>query len=167
MEPNTSAPQSPEPSKSSSMMWPIIIVLAAIIALVLWRSNNSSNQSADDTSSKGGTSVTPSPSPTPNPATSTPSMTDEVKTFTVEATPFAFSPAEIKVNKGDKVRIVFVNKNGFHDWVLDEFSAKTKQLQAGETETIQFLADKSGTFEYYCSVGNHRQMGMKGKLIVE
>jgi plastocyanin len=90
-----------------------------------------------------------------------------VKTFNVEANNFKYSVSEIKVKKGETVKIVFKNVEGFHDWVVDEFSAKTKQLKAGESETIEFVADKSGSFEYYCSVGSHRQMGMKGKLIVE
>ena len=89
------------------------------------------------------------------------------KEFTVKATNFAFDQKEIKVKKGDTVKINFVNSEGFHDWVVDEFSAKTKQLQSGQSETIEFVADKTGSFEYYCSVGQHRQMGMVGKLIVE
>ena len=90
-----------------------------------------------------------------------------VKEFTVNGGNFTFDPAEITVKKGDTVRIVFNNKEGFHDWVLDEFNAKTKQLDAGGSETIEFVADQAGTFEYYCSVGQHRQMGMVGNLIVE
>ena len=80
---------------------------------------------------------------------------------------FGFSETEIRVKKGDTVEIQFTNEAGFHDWVIDEFNAKTKQLKAGESETVTFVADKAGTFEYYCSVGSHRQMGMVGKLIVE
>lgn len=93
--------------------------------------------------------------------------TEEVKEFNVIGTNFEFSVTEIKVNKGDKVRIVFDNEEGFHDWVVDEFNAKTNKIQAGESETIEFIANKTGTFEYYCSVGSHRQMGMVGNLIVE
>ncbi|OGN04280.1 MAG: hypothetical protein A2659_03275 [Candidatus Yanofskybacteria bacterium RIFCSPHIGHO2_01_FULL_44_24] len=81
--------------------------------------------------------------------------------------PFSFNPAEIRVKKGDTVRIIFRNEKGTHDWVIDEFNARTKILQVGQTETIQFVANKAGTFEYYCSVGTHRQMGMKGNLVVE
>ena len=66
----------------------------------------------------------------------------------------------------DTVKIIFKNAKGFHDWTLDEFNAATKQLTVGQSETIQFVADKAGTFEYYCSVGNHRQQGMVGKLVV-
>jgi len=90
-----------------------------------------------------------------------------VKEFTVEGTEFAYDVKEMKVKKGDTVKIVFNNIEGFHDWVLDEFDAKTKQLKEGESETIEFVADKAGTFEYYCSVGKHRQNGMVGNLIVE
>lgn len=90
----------------------------------------------------------------------------EVKTFNLEAGMFYYSLKEITVNKGDKVKIVLNNVEGLHDWVIDEFSARTPQIKAGETATIEFTADKTGTFEYYCSVGNHRQQGMVGKLIV-
>lgn len=78
-------------------------------------------------------------------------------------------PAEIRVKKGDVVRINFKNTEGNHDLVIDEFEAKTKQIQANQTETIEFVADQAGEFEYYCSVGNgyHRQQGMVGMLIVE
>lgn len=90
----------------------------------------------------------------------------EVKTFTLEAGMFYFSLKEIKVNKGDKVKIVLNNVGGMHDWVIDEFNARTPQIKVGETAMIEFTADKTGTFEYYCSVGNHRQQGMVGKLVV-
>ncbi|HEY4499315.1 MAG TPA: cupredoxin domain-containing protein [Candidatus Paceibacterota bacterium] len=91
----------------------------------------------------------------------------EFKEFKVTGSPFKFSVTEMKVKLGDTVRIVFTNEKGVHDWVVDEFNARTKQLQEGQTETIEFVADKTGTFEYYCSVGTHRAMGMKGNLIVE
>jgi plastocyanin len=91
----------------------------------------------------------------------------EVKEFTVVGTNFKFDASEIMVNKGDTVRIIFVNGDGFHDWVIDEFNARTKQIRTDETETIEFVADQTGTFEYYCSVGKHREFGMFGKLIVK
>jgi len=90
-----------------------------------------------------------------------------VKEFTVEGSSFAFAPKTMTVNKGDTVKITFINKVGFHDFVIDEFvGAKTKQIKAGENEVITFVADKSGTFEYYCSVGTHRQQCMVGSLTV-
>jgi nitrosocyanin len=111
--------------------------------------------------------------PAPN-ATGTPEMivgeglpnTSEVKEFRVEGGMFYFNPSTMTVNKGDTVRIVFTNKEGMHDWALDKFNAKTKVLKVGETETIEFVAGEAGSFEYYCSVGDHRARGMKGTLTV-
>ena len=87
--------------------------------------------------------------------------------FTVTGSNFSFEPAEIKVKKGDSVKIIFKNADGMHDFVIDEFNAKTEQIKGGEQAEVTFIADKAGSFEYYCSVGKHRQMGMKGTLIVE
>ncbi len=72
-----------------------------------------------------------------------------------------------QVKKGDTVKIIFKNTAGTHDWNLDEFNAHTGTVPATQEKTIQFVASKTGTFEYYCSIGNHRQMGMKGTLVVE
>ncbi len=74
----------------------------------------------------------------------------------------------ITVNLGDTVRIEFTNDDAMpHDWVLDEFDARTEILQTGEFEAIEFVADQVGEFEYYCSVGQHRERGMVGTLIVQ
>lgn len=90
-----------------------------------------------------------------------------VKVFTVAAENFAFSPKTISVKKGDTVKIIFKNTEGLHDFVIDELNARTEILKAGEEETIQFVASKSGTFEFYCSVQSHREMGMVGTFKVE
>jgi len=50
---------------------------------------------------------------------------------------------------------------------LMTFSAGSKTIQSGATDTFQFVADKAGTFQYYCSVGNHKAMGMVGTLTVQ
>jgi plastocyanin len=89
------------------------------------------------------------------------------KTFNVDASKFKFSVTEMRVKKGDKVKVILTNKDGLHDWVLDEFNARTSQIEVGKSVTVEFIADNTGTFEYYCSVGSHRKMGMVGKLIVE
>jgi|SRR3989344_2427324 len=89
-----------------------------------------------------------------------------IRELNVETNNFSFSTRVISVNKGDTVKINFKNVSGTHNFMLNEFNVATEVLKAGESETITFVADKSGTFEYYCSVGTHRQIGMAGKLIV-
>ncbi len=88
-------------------------------------------------------------------------------TFTVDGGNFYFVPNMIKVKKGDTVIINFKNDGGKHDFILDEFNLTTEPSMTPEVTPLQFVADKAGTFEYYCNVGKHRQMGMKGTLIVE
>lgn len=93
--------------------------------------------------------------------------TGKVKAFTVTGSNFKFDVPEIKVKTGDTVKITFKNAQGFHDFVIDEFKVKAKQANGPSEEVVTFVADKKGTYEYYCSVGQHRAMGMKGNLIVE
>lgn len=94
-------------------------------------------------------------------------VTNEIKTFNVDGVNFAFSTKEIRVKKGDTVTINFTSNGGLHDWTVNEFSARTERVNSGASSSVTFVADKAGTFEYYCSVGTHRQLGMVGSLIVE
>jgi nitrosocyanin len=90
-----------------------------------------------------------------------------VKEFMVTGQNFSFNPSTISVKKGDVVKITFKNAGGFHDFRIDEFKVATHQIKTDEEETISFIADKTGSFQYYCSVGTHRAMGMWGTLTVE
>jgi nitrite reductase (NO-forming) len=87
--------------------------------------------------------------------------------FTVNAGSFYFVPNALKVKKGDTVTINLVNDGGFHDFTLDALGVKLKAGSAGETTTATFVAGKVGSYEYYCSVGRHRELGQKGTLVVE
>lgn len=137
----------------------IVVVVLALVALGGWYymstqkapASNDTAQTVDQGAS--------------SPATGTPTGT--VKEFTVTGSKFKFDPAVMSVKKGDTVKIHFVNADGFHDFVIDEFNVRTPQINGGQSADIQFVADKAGSFEYYCSVGNHRAMGMKGTLTVE
>ena len=106
------------------------------------------------------------PSPTPE-AVSEPVVASTSKEFTVVGSNFKYDVKTIKVKKGDTVKIIFKNAEGFHDFIIDEFDVATNQIGAEEEDEIEFVADKVGTFEYYCSVGQHRKNGMVGKLVVE
>ncbi len=141
------------------------ILTIIILALLAWGGYALFNNDEVATPATTGQEQTYS-TPTPVTSTSSPTVISETKSFTVVGKNFSFSPATMTVNKGDKIRITF-KAEGTHDWVIDEFNARTKVLQNGQSETIEFVAEKTGSFEYYCSVGTHRQMGMKGTLIVK
>lgn len=91
----------------------------------------------------------------------------DTKVFNIDAHNFEFSETEMRVQEGDTVTINFSVTEGFHDLVIDEFNVATPQLNAGGEASVTFVADSAGTYEYYCSVMNHRAMGMVGTLIVE
>ncbi|MEK6955845.1 MAG: cupredoxin domain-containing protein [Nanoarchaeota archaeon] len=91
----------------------------------------------------------------------------DVKEFVIDGSSYKFDPNIISVNKGDTVRINFVNTGGKHDLRIDGYNVGTKVIDSGQEDTIEFTADKTGEFEYYCSIGEHRQMGMVGKLVVK
>lgn len=90
-----------------------------------------------------------------------------VREFLIAGGNFSFDTKTITVEKGQTVRIVFTSIGGFHDWAVDEFNARTDRVNTGETASVEFVADRAGEFEYYCSVGSHRALGMKGTLVVE
>lgn len=92
---------------------------------------------------------------------------EQKKTFNLNAFNFGYSENEIRVKKGDKVRIELTSTDGFHDLVIDEFDVATDKINTGEKTFVEFTVNKVGTFEYYCSVGKHRELGMVGNLIVE
>lgn len=94
-------------------------------------------------------------------------------TFQLTGENFAFSEGEtsnpeLVVQEGDLVRIEFESAEGMHDWVIDEFDARTSVVTTTDGVTsVEFVADQTGTFEYYCSIGSHRANGMYGNLVVE
>ncbi len=94
-------------------------------------------------------------------------VTGAVKEFTVTGENFSFIPSVMTVKKGDKVKINFKNQNGMHNLIIDEFAVNTGIIKSGEEKSVEFTADKTGSFQYYCSVGSHRAMGMWGTLKVE
>ncbi len=89
--------------------------------------------------------------------------------YEIDMTNFAFQPNEISMNAGETIKVKIVNSEGFHDLVIDELNVKSKQLKEGEEEILEITVPEdteSGTYEFYCSVGNHREQGMVGTLRV-
>lgn len=94
-------------------------------------------------------------------------VTTDTKVFAISGKNFTFDIKEIRVKKNDTVTINFTSTDGFHDFGIDEFDARTEKIRTGDATSVTFVANKTGTFEYYCSVGSHRVSGMTGKIIIE
>lgn len=91
----------------------------------------------------------------------------EVKTFSITAKQFEFSPSSITVNEGDTVRISITTKDATHGFVIPDFGIN-KVVNPGATVTVEFVADKKGTFSFRCSVYcGDGHGGMTGSLTVK
>ncbi len=69
---------------------------------------------------------------------------------------------------GDIVEITLVNAEAVqHNLQIDEFGVDTGPLTGqGEQQTIKFVADREGSFTYFCIVPGHQAAGMQGTLQV-
>ncbi|TSC84695.1 MAG: carboxymethylenebutenolidase [Parcubacteria group bacterium Gr01-1014_13] len=77
----------------------------------------------------------------------------------------AFSLPEMVVKKGDRVRIKITNTLGIHDFLINEFRV-TEELPLNQEVIVEFTADKTGDFVYYCSKPGHKINGQWGTLKV-
>lgn len=91
----------------------------------------------------------------------------EVKEFKMTAKQFSFEPSTIEVNKGDKVRLIVTSMDVPHGISIKEYGIN-ERLEVGKQVTIEFTADKEGTFTAFCSVFcGSGHSNMKGKLIIK
>ena len=69
---------------------------------------------------------------------------------------------------GDTVEITLSSGEGaVHDIAFPDFDATSEQASgAGESVELSFVVDKSGSFDYYCVIPGHQQLGMAGTLEV-
>jgi len=150
-----------------------IVALVGVGAMVLSKQNTAPAPTADKSTSMDsgldtGTQLAQSPEAlSGTPDTVLPANTSGVTIVAVEAGNFSYKPNEIRVKKGATVKIEMKSVDMMHDFNIDELNVKMPITKSGETGTVEFTADKVGEFEIYCSVGQHRQNGQVGKLIVE
>lgn len=91
----------------------------------------------------------------------------DAREIVIDSENYHFTPETINVKRGEKIRVVFKSTDGVHDFRVDELNIATATVRSGQEDWIEFTPDKAGTFKFYCSVGNHRAMGMEGTMIVE
>ncbi|MFH1187228.1 MAG: cupredoxin domain-containing protein [bacterium] len=93
--------------------------------------------------------------------------TVSVRVFNVIAKRFEFIPSAIRVKKGNKVILNITSADVEHGLAIDEYKIN-KTIPAGETVAIEFIADKTGQFEFYSSVyAGAGTSNMRGRLVVE
>jgi cytochrome c oxidase subunit 2 len=93
--------------------------------------------------------------------------TGEIREFDMTARQWEFEPDTITVNKGDTVKLHIKSVDVTHGFSLPDFGINVN-LVPGEDTHVEFVADKTGTFSFACSVYcGTGHGGMVGTLIVE
>jgi cytochrome c oxidase subunit 2 len=94
-------------------------------------------------------------------------VSGEIKEFSITAKQWEFNPNVITVNKGDKVKLTITSVDVSHGLAISDFNIN-ERLEPGQITNVEFVADKSGKFTFFCSVlcgsGHSR---MRGQLIVK
>lgn len=171
---NTPNPTPDSSTRLNSMLAIGLVAIVGLMALVFLQrqSTNPEPVSPQPSDSELVTSPSPLPSVSPpvestQPALSPTVSPTAVRTIEVKAGSFYFAPAEIRVKKGETVKIELTSRDMMHNLVIDELKVNLPIVQAGDTGTVEFTANQAGRFEYYCGVGQHRANGQVGTLIVE
>ncbi len=90
-----------------------------------------------------------------------------VREIDITAKQWEFIPNTITVSQGTRVKLNITSIDVAHGIALPEFGVSA-YLAPGKKTTVEFVADKKGTFSFFCNVfcgEGHRNM--KGVLVVE
>lgn len=85
---------------------------------------------------------------------------------------FRFLPNALSAPANETLNLTVTSSMGAtgnklpHNFVIDDV-VDLGGIAPGETKSVTFTVAEPGTYTYYCSVGNHRDLGMEGTLTVE
>jgi plastocyanin len=82
---------------------------------------------------------------------SLPSPDPQERTFRIKAGDFAYSPATLHVNPGDRITIELVSTDVVHGIYVDGYDLELT-ADPGQTGRLSFIADRPGSFRFRCSV---------------
>ena len=100
------------------------------------------------------------------PAADEPVVVEPVN-YSVDAFDFGYSSSSLNAKVGQEVTVTLNNTGtGSHNFVIDALGVNSGVISGGETTTFTFTPDQAGSFEFYCSIGSHKNMGMLGTLVV-
>ena len=89
----------------------------------------------------------------------------------IDTSNFKFSKTQLTAKAGETLTVKLTNSEGTHNFVIDELNVISKTIQTGQTDTVTIKIPEDATsgseYAFYCSIGNHRAMGMEGVLTVE
>jgi heme/copper-type cytochrome/quinol oxidase subunit 2 len=86
--------------------------------------------------------------------------------FTIKASDYRFSPDRIEVTQDDLVKLTVRSGDVAYSFTIDEYRL-SRRVPAGGSTTIEFRADRTGSFPFYSNMTNDgRHASMRGELVV-
>jgi len=171
VEEDTQSETKPKPSQKNLLIPIVIVVIVLAVGgyLLLSRGGGYRAPTTQPVPAPGTTGVEETVVvPENGDATEEEGAVTEAREIVVEGSEFSFSPSSITVNAGEKVKLTFNNVGNFpHNFTVEGLGVATRTIGAGQSDTIEFTVEESGTLTFFCSVSNHRSLGMEGTLEVE
>lgn len=86
--------------------------------------------------------------------------------FTVRARDYRFSPSRLEVTQDDLVKLTVQSEDVAYSLTIDAYRL-SRRIPAGGSTTLEFLADRAGTFPFYSNLTSDSRHGqMRGELVV-
>ena len=86
--------------------------------------------------------------------------------FDVTASNYRFTPDRVEVKQDELVKLTVHSTDVAYSVTIDEYRV-SKRVPAGGEVTVEFRADRPGTFHFYSSLkSDPRHEGMKGDFVV-
>jgi len=113
-----------------------------------------------------GTPIDPAASPAATEAATTGDTAGETSPAVVMVD-IAFQPTEIVIPADTDVTIQLTNNGvAIHNFVVDELSIHSGDFTSGQSGSVTVNAP-AGSYQYYCSIPGHKDLGMVGTLTVQ
>ncbi len=91
----------------------------------------------------------------------------QVREIRIVARQWEFEPNVIRVKKGERVRLIVTSEDVVHGLAFPDYGIN-KEIAPGNEVVIEFVADKGGEFQGFCSVYcGEGHSSMRLTLIVE
>jgi heme/copper-type cytochrome/quinol oxidase subunit 2 len=94
-----------------------------------------------------------------------PNVEAQFRSFDIVASEGQFKPSEIIVNEGDTVHVDFTAQDSEYDITFPSYGMK-QTASAGESKILEFQANQSGSFLYYCESCGGEESLATGNIVV-
>ena len=89
-----------------------------------------------------------------------------IKELQLSAQDIQWDQTEINANAGQEITLTITNDGTLdHNFNLEEYGIGV-EIPPGDSQVVTFLADETGSFEYYCDIPGHLDAGMVGILTI-